>query len=1296
MRKVTNSPPPTITSPKAPTGPQTPITQATTSVEDPFKNGKSDAFNLKDAELNTLLKELQGDAATLEKVPQAVDKLVTIFGTARSKPVPGENGYPDYAWGEDLGEKLRQAGYSISTGGGPGAMEAPLRGHANQDAQLDMKAGKSTIGWEAGEPNREGANIILPNEQGANPFIAKDHLSSFKRFLFRMEFLFRDQVRPQDHQELKAKGVGHTSPKMGTPGGFGTVAEVFTYLAMKSHGQATEPLLFGSHDDFFKKFNGAFEPFMNEREKPDLKNVYTDTRQLVSEMKKMKPAATPIDSSQVTPRMRDDLEKGLTRLDGKPKAVAFFAGMGARTQATLSTIEEIAKGVSDAGKAVRVSGSPLADDAVMRGVQKSSKPDSEIQAFALEDAPVKDHDQLQYTKVNDVLVIRELMNTNIGAIVTTPEGAKQIALLFTAACDVQTGKMPKIPIVVLDPDGKFGELKKTLGELMLSPERRYINPEDLEMFTITNDPKVALAALNAPPAVAAPPDPMAPFKKQAAEAAVNGHVKSGMKLGIGTGSTMKFAIDMLGAKVQSGELRNIVGVSTSERTTKQATELKIPLSDLKATPKLDLAIDGADEVAKMGNQFALIKGMGGALLREKDVASHAKKFVVVVDDSKLVQKLGTKSPLPVEVDQKAWETVANTLTGLGGEPALRKDKDSGKPYVTDNGNYIVDVKWPKGIDNPQQLAKTLDGTAGVKAHGLFLGMADQVIVASQKGIKTINKTEEIPPELLVKPAAAADATRPAAELTSKLAEAAQGMPPMVKKWIEETLTKQAAVVDASLVMQRARERVTKGETQLPPLDRANLPQTEDQAVELTMNRLGLTAAEKATVQKGMQALLEGGLPPASFREPIGGHSTKYGETFRTQMAITDPGMDHLGMTLADPKLLDGNFVHMEIIDRDTEHMAPYSNPGFKTLAMVRMLLGNDAPSTAFFGRPNYIASTLQDTVPGLDTASAGIKYNLPTAANWMSNAARSVLNMGYSEAKFGMDGLSPDEVKTLGKAVHAQANLQEGEYISAAFNLNAVLKDFGLVPADAPQISGAPTNEQRGLMLKGALESIDAAKEGGFKKVTVDSASMKPPSYPLIEYFSVENLLTWAHHAHETGLETYGSGGMRDYHFPLLQFVGLDGVGVGFSIHEAPKAETPGKAGRLTPEKVASEVELRNAAEKAPVGRLSVMLRMLDERASDGSIDPRQRALRDEAFSFMKNLAHGIDAKLDELKSARDSATAAAAKLPDAEKKAAADAAKKTFEDGFKALIQSSLNDPNNASAAGALLRQGESVGVAA
>jgi predicted Rossmann-fold nucleotide-binding protein len=456
-------------------------------------HGKADDFTLKDAELAQLLSELQGDAATLEKVPQGVDRLVTIFGTARSRPVPGENGYPDYVWSERLGAELRKAGYSISTGAGPGGMEAPQKGHADMDAQLDMKAGRP-IGWQAGEPEREGANILLPNEQGATPFIPADHLSTFRRFLFRMEFLFRDNVRPTEHAPAPS-AARHLSPKLGTPGGFGTVAELFTYLAMKSHGQASEPLLFGSHDDFFRRFNAAFTPFMNEREKPDLDHVFTDPKKLVKSMSKMEPADTHIETAQVTPRMLDDLELGLTRLDGKPKAVAFFAGMGPRSEATAHTVEGIAEALTRAGMAVRVSGSPVADEAVLRGVYRVN-PKAEVQAFALADAPVSDHDGLEYTRVHDVLVLRELMNTNIRAIVTTPEGAKQIALLFTAACDIQTGKLPKLPIVVLDPDGKFADLKAELGKIMLSDERRYINPEDLELFTITDDPSVAIAALN--------------------------------------------------------------------------------------------------------------------------------------------------------------------------------------------------------------------------------------------------------------------------------------------------------------------------------------------------------------------------------------------------------------------------------------------------------------------------------------------------------------------------------------------------------------------------------------------------------------------------------------------------------------------------------------------------------------------------------------------------------------------------------------------------------------------------------
>ena len=791
-------------------------------------------------------------------------------------------------------------------------------------------------------------------------------------------------------------------------------------------------------------------------------------------------------------------------------------------------------------------------------------------------------------------------------------------------------------------------------------------------------------------------DPMAGPKKLAAETAVNTYVKSDMKLGLGTGSTMKFAIDAVGSKLQSGALKNLVGVSSSERTTKQAGELKIPMTSLDKVPQLDLAIDGADEVAQVGKEFFLIKGMGGALLREKEVASKAQKFVVVVDESKLVTKLGTKSPLPIEVTPASWQRVSEDIAKLGGKAALRGGDE---PYVTDNGNYILDAKWPNGIDNPKQLQRQLEGLDGVKAQGLFLGMADAVVVAKNDGtVKTLT---------LDAPVAAGDsfnvgATNGVGATTASALFGGiktEGLSPDLIKLLA-SVQQQATVFDASQTMEAARTRIAaafaRGENPLAEIDRSKLPQNETEAIQFLMDRVGLTAKEQATVQKGLDAIAAGAtLPPRG--ESIGGLSKNNPETFRTQMAVTDPGIDHLAMTLADPRMLNGTFVHMEIIDRPTEHTAPYSNPGANSISLMRMLMGDDAPATVFVGRPNFMPSIKQELIEGMDSASAGLKFNPDTAANQLSNIARGLFDKGVSEVKVTMDGLSPDEVKTLGRLTYGQAKPGEGQYISAAFNLLQVIKDFQLAPADAPAISGAPTPDQRALMLKGSLESIDAAKEGGWKKVTVDSASMTPPSYPLIEFFGVENLFEWAHHAHEEGLETYGSGGMRDYHFPLLQFAGLDGVGVGFSIHEAPKPETPGNAGRMLPDKVLSALDQRDTAEKSPVGRASVMLRMLDERVSEGIATPQQEKLRTEVHAFLKDMARGIDTSLDGLKASRDQANGAAGKLTDADaKKKATDAAKKNFEDGFKQLIGSALVDPAREKAASVLLEKGVSLGVTA
>jgi ribose 5-phosphate isomerase A len=231
-------------------------------------------------------------------------------------------------------------------------------------------------------------------------------------------------------------------------------------------------------------------------------------------------------------------------------------------------------------------------------------------------------------------------------------------------------------------------------------------------------------------------DPLESLKRLAAKHAVD-LVQSGMVLGLGHGSTTRHAVDIIGERVQSGELRDIVGVPTSEYTRAQARALGIPLATLAEQPDLDLAIDGADEVDPDLN---LIKGLGGALLREKIVEIAARRFAVIVDESKLVDRLGTRGPLPVEVTQFAWEAHARWLESLGCRAELRREAD-GTPFVTDNSNYIVHCTFPEGIADPVALGQELLGRPGILEHGLFLDMATEVIVAGVDGVRVIHRPQ---------------------------------------------------------------------------------------------------------------------------------------------------------------------------------------------------------------------------------------------------------------------------------------------------------------------------------------------------------------------------------------------------------------------------------------------------------------------------------------------------------------------------------------------------------------------------
>jgi ribose 5-phosphate isomerase A len=221
-------------------------------------------------------------------------------------------------------------------------------------------------------------------------------------------------------------------------------------------------------------------------------------------------------------------------------------------------------------------------------------------------------------------------------------------------------------------------------------------------------------------------------KRQAAEAAA-ALVEDGMAVGLGTGSTAYFAIAALIRRVREG-LR-ISCIATSERSAAQARDGGIPLTSFAEHPRLDMTIDGADEVAR--GSLDLVKGLGGALLREKIVAAASGRLVIVVDSSKLVDQLGSKAKLPVEVVPFGWETTAARLEQLGAKPTLRQTTD-GQPFRTDGGNLILDCAIGPMAD-PSAWSQALKQIVGVVETGLFIGMADTVLVADSAGVRQLSR-----------------------------------------------------------------------------------------------------------------------------------------------------------------------------------------------------------------------------------------------------------------------------------------------------------------------------------------------------------------------------------------------------------------------------------------------------------------------------------------------------------------------------------------------------------------------------
>ncbi|MCJ7825819.1 MAG: ribose 5-phosphate isomerase A [Anaerolineales bacterium] len=223
------------------------------------------------------------------------------------------------------------------------------------------------------------------------------------------------------------------------------------------------------------------------------------------------------------------------------------------------------------------------------------------------------------------------------------------------------------------------------------------------------------------------------LKKMAGEKAVK-YVESGMVVGLGYGSTAIYALRLIGELIRQGDLEGIQAIPTADLIAEEARRAGIPLTSLEEHPRIDVTIDGADEVDPKLN---LIKGGGGAMLREKIVAEATKLEIIVVDEQKLSPVLGTNSDLPVEIIPFGWRPLEEYFRSLGAEPKLRTQQD-GAPFITDSGNYILDCRFG-AIEDPYLLSAKLKSKAGIVEHGLFLDLASEVIIAAGDGVRSIKR-----------------------------------------------------------------------------------------------------------------------------------------------------------------------------------------------------------------------------------------------------------------------------------------------------------------------------------------------------------------------------------------------------------------------------------------------------------------------------------------------------------------------------------------------------------------------------
>lgn len=229
-------------------------------------------------------------------------------------------------------------------------------------------------------------------------------------------------------------------------------------------------------------------------------------------------------------------------------------------------------------------------------------------------------------------------------------------------------------------------------------------------------------------------DPREIMKRQASEKAIE-HIESGFIIGLGSGTTAALAIRLIGTRLRSGELRDILGVPTSLQAAQEAISSGIPLTTLDEHPELDVSIDGADQI---DHKLRAIKGGGGALLREKVVASSSRLMIVIADETKLTERLGVGCPIPVEVHPFAIRPVYLKLLKMGAEPRIRTGTGKLGPVVTDNGNLIIDIHFD-ALSDPKRIDESLKAIPGVIETGLFIDLTDLAYIGTRDGVRRLGK-----------------------------------------------------------------------------------------------------------------------------------------------------------------------------------------------------------------------------------------------------------------------------------------------------------------------------------------------------------------------------------------------------------------------------------------------------------------------------------------------------------------------------------------------------------------------------